>query len=148
MRNKSVRAFSGFLIIGVLFLWTSCKKNFLEPSIEGTWIEIDNTTNKNPTGCELIIDKGSGDVSLCGFKFVHPYNVVTVTTNTRSNLIIADGQMYYKQKVAGFLWLFPVAKQELYFLDYDFDGEFLWIIGDDSHAKVTAKGAGKVFKRR
>lgn len=126
----------------------SCNKNPFEPSIEGTWVEIDNTTTQTPLGCELIIDKSSGDVTLCGIKFVHPYNVVTLTTKKRATLVVKDGQMYYKQKKADILWIAPIAKELIYFLDYDLDGQFLWIIGDDTSSKVTAKNVGRVFKKK
>lgn len=134
------------LLISCSFQW-SCKKSIFEPSIEGTWIEIDNTTDQNPLNCELKIDKTNGEVVLCGFNFVQPYNVVTITTRQKARLIIENGQMYYRQKKADILWLAPIAKEDLYFIDYDFEGQFLWIIGDDTNSKTTAKGLGKVFKK-
>jgi hypothetical protein len=64
-----------------------------------------------------------------------------------SKLFIENGQMYYKQRTADVLWVVPVAKENHYFLDYDLDGQFLWIVGNDTDAKVTAKGTGRVFKK-
>jgi hypothetical protein len=118
------------------------------PSFNGTWIEIDNTTNQNPTGCELVIEEDEGEVSLCGFKFVHPNNVATATNRHKARLVIRDGQMFYRQKYADALWLAPIAREDLYFIDYDFEGDFLWIIGDDTETKITAKDAGRVFKKK
>lgn len=126
-------------------IFTGCKGDLFEPSIEGTWIEIDSTSTKNPTGCKLLIDKENGEVTLCGFMFVHPHNVVTLTTKKKAKLIIRDGQMHYRQKKADFLWIAPIAKEDHYFIDYDIDGEFLWIVGDNSQSKTSAIGVGKVF---
>lgn len=130
-------------IIGLLF--SGCNNDFFEPSIEGTWIEIDSTSTQNPTGCTLTIDKENGEVTLCGFTFVHPYNVVTMTTKQRAKLFIKDGQMFYRQKKADILWIAPIARKDHYFIDYDLDGQFLWIIGDNSDNKTSAIGKGKVF---
>ena len=133
---------------GALVFISGCRKDLFEPSIEGIWIEIDNTTGQNPTGCQLIIDKTNGDVTLCGFQFVHPSNVVTITTRKKARLIIDNGQMFYRQKKSDFFWITPIARDDIYFMDYDFEGSFLWIIGDNTDAKATAKGMGKVFKKQ
>ena len=136
---------SCFLLFTSSILLNGCKSDLFEPSIEGTWIEIDSTTTKNPTGCKLVIDKENGEVTLCGFMFVHPHNVVTLTTKKKAKLIIRDGQMHYRQKKSDFLWIAPIAREDHYFIDYDIDGEFLWIVGDNSQSKTSAIGVGKVF---
>lgn len=140
-----LKKLSCLLVLTLSIFFASCKKNIFEPSVNGTWIEIDNIVTQTPTGCTLVIDEENEEVSLCGFKFVHPHNVVTLTTKKKARLFIKDGQMYYRQKKADILWIAPIAKEDHYFIDYDFENEFLWIIGDDSRSKVTAKGLGKVF---
>jgi hypothetical protein len=59
-----------FLVCNIIMI-NGCKKEKTEPSLAGTWTEIDNTTSQAPLGCELRIDVGSGDVSLCDIKIVH-----------------------------------------------------------------------------
>jgi hypothetical protein len=135
-------------LTGALVFISGCRKDLFEPDIEGTWIEINNTSSQNPTGCQLVIDKTSGEVTLCGFQFVHPANVVTITTQKKARLIVDHGQMFYRQKKADFLWMVPIGREDIYFIDYDFEGSFLWIIGDNSSAKASAKGAGKVFRKQ
>jgi hypothetical protein len=131
-----------------MVLFTGCNKDLFEPDVEGTWIELNNTTDQVPTGCELVIDRSAGEVSLCGFKFVHPHNVVAAFVRQKARLVIQDGQMFYRQKKADILWIAPIAREDLYFIDYEFEGEFLWIVGDDTDSKKPAKGTGKVFKKK
>ena len=144
MRKKIALAIAACVII----LFNGCKKDLFEPSIEGTWIEIDNTTTQIPTGCTFTVNKSSGEVSLCGFTFVHPRNVVTATTRSKAKLVVDGGQMYYRQKKADIFWIASIAREDLYFIDYDFEGEFLWIVGDNTDTKTTAKGVGKVFMKQ
>jgi hypothetical protein len=140
--------FLSLLIITSAAIFSGCKKEFIQPSMEGTWIEIDGTATLNPTGCKLVIDKSTGDVSLCGFDFVHPFNVVTMTTKKKARLFIEDGQMFYRQKNADILWITPIAKEDIYFMDYAFDGPYLWINGDNTGLKTGAKGVGQVFMKQ
>jgi len=137
------------LIISCL-LFSSCSKDNVAPDIEGIWIEIDSTTTQNPTGCELVIDKKEGEVTLCGFNMVHPKNVVSLFVRSDAKLFIKDGQMWYRQKKSDFLWVAPIARQDLYFIDYEFEGQFLWIVGEDSETKVAVKGrpGAKLFKKK
>ena len=72
----------------------------------------------------------------------------TITTRKKARLIIDNGQMFYRQKKSDFFWITPIARDDIYFMDYDFEGSFLWIIGDNTDAKATAKGMGKVFKKQ
>ncbi len=143
-----ISALSQLLLALTLLTVTSCKNDIFEPSLDGTWIEIDSTSTQNPTGCKLIIDQENGEVSLCGFTFVHPHNVVTITTRKKAKLFIKNGQMFYRQKKADFLWMTSIAHEDHYFIDYDIDGNFLWIIGDNSDTKVSAVGTGKVFVKQ
>lgn len=127
-----------------LFL-NGCIKSTVEPNLDGTWIEIDNTTSQTPTGCQLTINKSTGKVSLCGFEYVQPNNVVTVTTKKKARLYAEDGQIFYRQRDADILWIAPISKEDHYFIDYDLDGDFLWVIGETTSTKTTAKDVGKVF---
>lgn len=122
-----------------------CVKNTVEPSLDGTWIEINNTTSQIPTGCEFTINTSTGKVSLCGFEYVQPNNVVTLTTKKKARLYAKDGQIFYRQRDADILWIAPISKEDHYFIDYDLDGEFLWIVGETSSTKTTALNTGKVF---
>lgn len=131
-----------------IVLFNACQKDIFEPSLDGTWIEIDSISTQNPTGCKLVINGEEGEVSLCGFPVVHPHNVVTLTTKKRARLYMKDGQMWYRQKRSDILWVAPIARQDLYFMDYDFEGKFLWVIGDDSETKVTARNHGKLFMKQ
>jgi hypothetical protein len=137
-----------FFLVFAVALLTGCRKSILEPDIEGTWIQIDDKTNQNPVGCELTVSRSSGEVSLCGTLFVHPYNVVALGVPEKAKLFARDGQIWYKQKRADFLFIPLPGKEEHYFLDYEFDGDFLWVIHDDSDSFVSAKDNGMLFKRQ
>jgi len=145
MKTKKLLAFT---VIAITILFISCKKSLFEPTINGTWVEINNTTDQVATGCELVVDEASGDVTLCGFNFVHPRNSVSALAAPRSKLVVGKGQMYYKQKTSSFLWIAPIGREDLYFMDYDFEGQFLWIVGENTNIKSDAKGSGRVFKKK
>ncbi|MDP3558048.1 MAG: hypothetical protein Q8T03_11805 [Bacteroidota bacterium] len=148
MKESFVKLLGILLILTTVSSLVSCKKNILEPSLEGTWVEIDSTASQKPTGCELVINLSSGDVTLCGFNFIQPKNVVAIFAKKDAKLFAKGGQMFYRQKKADFLWIAPIAKEDLYFIDYDFEGQFLWIIGDNTNEKISAKGVGKLFKKK
>ncbi|MCE3226097.1 MAG: hypothetical protein K0S32_648 [Bacteroidetes bacterium] len=136
------------LVITAILAFGGCTKNNVDPDIYGTWIEINNTTDKLPSGCELNIDQATGDVTLCGFDFIHPPNVAAAFVRKDARLIIKDGQMSYRHKNASFLWLVSIHREDLYFADYTFEGSFLWLVGDKSKTKATAKNVGKLFMRK
>ncbi|TND09098.1 MAG: hypothetical protein FD123_1501 [Bacteroidetes bacterium] len=125
-----------------------CGKTFVEPDLNGTWAEIDSTTTQNLTGCELVIDENSGDVILCGVQMVHPYNAIALPNPDQAKLVTKNGQMYYKQQRGSFLLIDMPGNKKHYFLDYEFDGSFLWIIGDNTETFVPAKNNGRVFKKK
>jgi len=140
--------FTYYLALLVLILFSlSCKKNSLEPILDGTWEEINNTTDQVPTGCNLFISNANSEVSMCGINMAHPYNANTYFLSDKAKLNIKDGQIWYKERVMRVLWVVPVYK-DIYFIDYDFDGIFLWIKGDNTSAKTTAKGVGQVFRKK
>jgi hypothetical protein len=139
---------TNIFLLFIAFAFSGCTKNLFEPDIEGTWEEINNTTDQIPTGCDLVINKSAGHVSLCGVSLVHPYNTVSAFGREKARLIVEDGQMHYKQNDLSLLLIVPAHSREIYFLDYDFEGKFLWIIGENTSAKMTATGAGKVFRKK
>jgi hypothetical protein len=132
-----------------LALGTSCKKGLFEPNIDGTWREMKSKTDTSLTGCTLEIDKTGGNVTYCGIPFVHPSNVTAAFVKSSARLIIDNGQMYYREKKSSFFYLFPIAHDDLYFMDYEFDGSYLWVIGDASKTKSAVKGTpgAKIFRR-
>lgn len=140
------KIFNSALLTMACLLFNSCEKQNLEPNIDGTWIEIDNTSNQNPTGCEFTVDKYSGKVTLCGFNLVQPKDVF-ISFRNNSKLNVEDGQFFYEQKNAKIMWMLPVATN-LYFIDYDFEGEFLWIVGESTKSKTTALNVGRVFIKK
>jgi hypothetical protein len=145
--KKRTKAESIFLFLATLLIASGCYKNKVEPSMDGTWVEIDNIDSMNPTGCELVIDKDKGNVSMCGFDFIHPKNVMAIFVRADAQLFIEEGQFYYRQKKADILWVAPIAHEDLYFLDYEFEGNFLWVKGENTSAKTGAKNGGRVFMK-
>lgn len=141
------RLFNYVLISIACLLLISCSQSDIEPNIEGAWIEIDNTSNQNPTGCEFNVDKESGKVTYCGFDFVQPKNVALAINRRNSKLFVEDGQFFYRENTMGLL-LVPVDHDDLFFIDYEWDGEFLWIVGEDTSAKTNAINVGRVFKKK
>jgi hypothetical protein len=152
MSKKTMKTLINLLIAALIFwlilMMNGCSKDLDEPSLDGTWVEIDSTTSQNPTGCKLTIDQKKGDVTYCGFNFIQPKNTIGLFIRKDAKLFIKDGQMYYRQKKSDFLWLVSIAHEDIYFADYDIDGDFLWLIGETSTSKTTAKNRGKLFKRQ
>lgn len=136
------------MIASLVFLINACTKELLGPSLDGTWIEVDNTTDQNPTGCELIINQSEGYVSLCGMNVLQPYNAISLLAEKRARLFIRDGQLFFREKKSSLLWIVPILKEDLYFMDFDIDGDFLWIVDENTNTKTTAKDVGKVFIRK
>lgn len=136
------------LLVSAGLFFNSCKKAKLEPDLEGTWIHINNPIDQIPTGCELLIDKSSGEVVLCGAAFVHPYNVVAMGLPEKAKLVAEDGQMYFKQKRVDALWIPMPGHEKLYFLDYEFDGDLLWIVQENTEALTSAYNTGMVFRKK
>ncbi|MFL5764302.1 MAG: hypothetical protein ACJ77K_10220 [Bacteroidia bacterium] len=149
MKNRTIiNILIGILLFLLVILMNGCSKNSVDPDINGTWIEIDSMATQRPTGCELQIDKEKGDVIYCGFQFIQPKNTVGLFIRPDAKLYIKNGQMWYRQKKSDFVWIFPVAKQDLYFIDYDLNGDFLWIIGENTDTKTPAMNKGKLFMRK
>jgi hypothetical protein len=143
--KKLLQNYAILNLIGVAILLNGCMKSTVEPSLDGTWIEIDNTSSQTPTGCTLTIDKSSEKINMCGFEYIQPKNVVTVTTRRNARLYVENGQMFYRQKDADVLWIAAISREDHYFMDYALDGEFLWVVGENTSTKTNPVNQGKVF---
>lgn len=124
----------------------SCDKHNAE-KVYGTWHEINNTEDMDPTGCEFVVDKESEEITLCGFKYVQPSNSVAVFASEKAKLNIKNGRISYHQKRTSIFWMIPIGGKEHYFIDYAFEGDFLWIMGNDSDTWVDPTGIGRVFTK-
>lgn len=133
--------------LGTMLFFTACKKNDVELSMDGKWIEISDVQSETPTGCTLEISKSDGTVKICGVKQVHPENIKTLTTRPQAKLFVENGQMFYRQKDMGLLWVASIHYKDLYFMDYVLDGKYLWVVGDDTDKTTAAVGSGRVFIR-
>ena len=133
----------------VLFINTSCKKKSSDPSVNGTWREMKSPTDTSLTGCTLEIDEKNGNVAYCGIPLIHPHDVTAYILKSSAKLVIQGGQMYYHERKETLFYVVPIVYDDLYFMDYELDGDYLWIIGDDSKSKTAVKGVAgaKVFRR-
>jgi hypothetical protein len=150
MRKSFTRLKRTIVVSGImLFAGISCKKTSLEPNIAGTWREMKSPADTSLTGCTLEIDQKNGDVSYCGIPVVHPRDVLAYVIKTPAKLFARNGQMYYREEKEDVFYVVPVLYDNLYFMDYEFDGPYLWVIGDASKNKVPVKGApgAKIFRR-
>jgi hypothetical protein len=138
--------FFPLFIIGfcLITLVSSCKK-IIANQVYGTWHEINNTEDMELMNCEFIVNKENEEVSLCGFKFIQPSNSISIFSPQDAKLNIKDGRISYKQFRSSLLWIIPIAGEEHHFIDYAFDGDFLWIIGNDSDTWTNPVGVGRVF---
>lgn len=121
-----------FFIMAVAMSMAACKKPYIDPAIEGAWVEVDPVTKlEKPYGCEFAV--GESNINDCGN---------TVIVNVGKTKIWADGgQIWYQQKIA-------YIKTEEYLYDYKAEGGYMWIKSESTDVKTDASINGKLYKRQ
>lgn len=123
---------SFFFIAAVALGLVACKKPYIDPAIEGAWIEVDPHTKQTfSDACEFVI--GSSDVSYCGYSPLIGFS--------KTKLWADGGQIWYKQKVS-------IVVTEGYLYDYKAEGGYMWIKEENTDVKTDASINGKLFKRQ
>lgn len=140
-----------FILTGTVLL--SCKKERIDPELEGNWRFVQDSTNtaryaynncdeyfiyfsltsSPPNPCYLTITKE--DVQLCNNSCVSFF----AENSDAKRAWAKDGQIYFKSTGFGFR-----VDVDFYF-DYDLVGDTLWVVRETSSSKVDAMVEGMRF---
>ncbi len=119
-------------VVAMAVSMVACKKPYIDPALEGAWIEVNPVTKQTFSGaCEFAI--GSSDVAYCGYS--------PIMNISKTKLWADGGQVWYRQKIG-------IITTEEYLYDYKADGAYMWIKEENTDAKTNASLNGKLFKRQ
>ena len=125
--------FPYLLVVAVLL--SSCKKDAgWDTPLNGKWVEVSNYSSRAlPSNCDLEFDNGV--MVICG-------ESVGADLNQKSEVFARDGQVWISYKLS-------FRKHEEYRYDYQFEGEYLWIIEETtSHlTSVTNQPGAKKYRK-
>ncbi len=123
-----------FIVMVTIFTigLSSCEKAeqlSIEKDLRNTvWIDVDNPN------CDLII--GTDAVILCGYNLA---GIAGIPDSENRKVRARYGQIK---------WKFWYDTNFTYILDYEFDGEYLWVVKDNTDVHVPCIGYGRKFVRK
>jgi hypothetical protein len=125
-----------FILLSIVssILFTSCKKEvFWDMPLNGTWVEVTNNNPKAlPSNCT--IEFADGVMVICD-------ESIGANLNHDSKIFANNGQVWISYKLS-------FRKHEEYRYDYQFEGEYLWIMEETTKAFTPVINHSKAKKYR
>lgn len=111
-----------FLLVFTI-LFNSCKKESgWDAPLNGKWVEVSNFSSRAlPSNCNLEFDNGI--MIICG-------ESVGKDLNHKSEVHARDGQVWISYRLS-------FRKHEEYRYDYQFEGEYLWIMEETTSNQMS-----------
>lgn len=120
-------------ILAAIFLSGCKKEQGWDSVLNGTWIEVsNNNTRALPSNCDIVFQ--DGNMIICD-------ESIGADLNKKSRVYANNGQIWISYKLS-------FRRHEEYRYDYQFEGEYLWIMEETSEKFYTVIGQSQAKKYR
>lgn len=123
------------LVLAVLSIVSSCSKESRtwDVRLNGRWTEdIPANAKSLPSGCDLLFNDNYFEVC---------QQALTSDVNTKSSLYSNDGQIYIEYNLG-------LKHHTEHRYDYEFEGEFLWLVEETTEKNTGARTVSGAKKYR
>jgi hypothetical protein len=120
-------------VLTSIFCWGCKKEQGWDTLLNGTWTEVsNNNTRALPSNCDIVFQDGT--MILCD-------ESLGADLNNKSRIYANEGQIWISYKLS-------FRKHEEYRYDYQFEGEYLWLVEETSEHLTTAINNSNAKKYR